>query len=41
MFLTLAVLGQESFLVVKLEELIDVLLMFSATPVVWEGNSGL
>ena len=39
--LLLVVLGQESFLEVELAELLNVLLMFSAAPVVWEGNSGL
>ena len=39
--LLLVVLGQESFLEVELAELLDVLLMLSAAPVMWEGNSGL
>ena len=37
----LSVVDQESFLEVELAELLDVLLMLSAAPVVWEGNSGL
>ena len=32
---------QASFFVVELPKLLDVLLMLSAAPVVWEGNSGL
>ena len=39
--LLLVVLGQESFLEVELAELLNVLLMFSAAPVVWEGSSDL
>ena len=33
--------SEESFLEVELAELLDVLLILSAAPVVWEGNSGL
>ena len=39
--LLLPVVDQESFLEVELAELLDVLLMLSAAPVMWEGNSGL
>ena len=37
----LSVVDQESFMEVELAELLDVLLMLSDAPVVWEGNSGL
>ena len=39
--LLLVVVDQKLLLEVELTELFDVLLMFSAAPVLWEGDSGL